>query len=559
MAMVLCCGNATAETGKISIAYVNGITNTELQGYESLQALARRYISTAQKPSDIEYRLFYNKTQGFFDDTGELDVQDSVEAKARQLAISALKKTLRLQETDHVTVEDGSPNHLLYKAYLDAFLSDIIFEKKVRTQDVFNDWNVIGTDGDVANDDIAKTAISIAYQVLNELTLDNNTRRVVLVPHSQGNYYVQAVAALIRARAPDAAKRLSVMGVGAVSSIALERKEHVSLRQDRALALHASTNDYYLAGNFEGGWQLGATPSQDDRLQINPNDPKNHGFIETYMSSIVVMLPFDGINCGRTVVPVERFAEERESRRQYFGHVCQEKYKAANGNVVVGIGANFPELRGVKLAPYIVKKIEASIPPIVSEAVFSDEFNGSSLDTSKWKATGPVNAVSIAGGFSQFAASGRIDTQGKVVFSGNKIVIEARMAGQGGSRDTSIGFTDADSGDLVYSGDTNYFSRGFFAAASGAYNLTDAPRATDGSAFNVLALGGSTNQFMEYRWTFDGDKITIERGTTLSSITQNATRTLGRSIVGRKYYLSIGTAGPNYSPGTWDWVRVYTY
>lgn len=187
----------------------------------------------------------------------------------------------------------------------------------------------------------------------------------------------------------------------------------------------------------------------------------------------------------------------------------------------------------------------ASVP----EPALFDQFDGTALDTSKWRATGPVNAVAIAGGFSQFAASGRIDTQGKVVFSGNKIVIEARMAGQGGSRDTSIGFTDADSGDLVYSGDTNYFSRGFFAVQAVPIILRTPQRATDGSAFNVLALGGSTNQFMEYRWTFDGDKITIERGTTLSSITQNATRTLGRSIVGRKYYLSIGTAGPNYSPG----------
>lgn len=198
----------------------------------------------------------------------------------------------------------------------------------------------------------------------------------------------------------------------------------------------------------------------------------------------------------------------------------------------------------------------------IGEASFvalSDDFNGTAIDASKWTATGPVSAVSVANHFAQFKASGRINTQGKVAFSGQKIVIEARMAGQGPSRDTSIAFTDAESGDLVYSGDTSYFSRGFFAVASGAYNIKDAPRATDGSPYNVLTVGTSTPEFRVYRWTLEGDKITIERGLTLDNMLENATRTLGRSIVGRSYYLSIGTAGPSYSPGTWDWVRVTTY
>ena len=54
-------------------------------------------------------------------------------------------------------------------------------------------------------------------------------------------------------------------------------------------------------------------------------------------------------------------------------------------------------------------------------------FNGSSIDTTKWVNIG-TGAVSITSGIAEFAALGRISTQGKVNFSGSKIVIEARLA-----------------------------------------------------------------------------------------------------------------------------------
>lgn len=207
-------------------------------------------------------------------------------------------------------------------------------------------------------------------------------------------------------------------------------------------------------------------------------------------------------------------------------------------------------------------------PPIIDPNAsnsLTEDFNGTAVDTTKWNIDGAgdgihIGPVSVANGLAEFGAWGRISTKAKVTFSGSKIIIEARMAGQGGSRDTSIQLVDSVSGDYIYSGDTSYFGEGFFAAASGAYNFTQREPSPDvpSSTLNVVRLGGSTNQFMEYRWTLDGDKFTMERGPTLNNITQTATRTLGRSIVGRSFYLSIGTASPDYSPGTWDWVRVST-
>lgn len=230
-----------------------------------------------------------------------------------------------------------------------------------------------------------------------------------------------------------------------------------------------------------------------------------------------------------------------------------------------------PPTNSIKFNVSGVTKAEANFPgtPIVVDPNASkgltEDFNGTAVDTTKWNIDGAgdgihIGPVSVANGLAEFGAWGRISTKAKVTFSGSKIIIEARMAGQGGSRDTSIQLVDSVSGDYIYSGDTSYFGEGFFAAASGAYNFTQREPSPDvpSSTLNVVRLGGSTNQFMEYRWTLDGDKFTMERGPTLNNITQTATRTLGRSIVGRSFYLSIGTASPDYSPGTWDWVRVST-
>jgi hypothetical protein len=135
------------------------------------------------------------------------------------------------------------------------------------------------------------------------------------------------------------------------------------------------------------------------------------------------------------------------------------------------------------------------------------------------------------------------------------------MAGQGGARDTHITLTDVVSNESIYSGDTNYANWGFYADAGGAYNFVEVerPSGVGPAPQNCTALGSTTTQFMEYRWTLQGNKITMERGPTLANITQSATRTLGKTIAGRSYKLSIGTGGSSYFPGTFDWVRLYTY
>jgi hypothetical protein len=193
-------------------------------------------------------------------------------------------------------------------------------------------------------------------------------------------------------------------------------------------------------------------------------------------------------------------------------------------------------------------------------SIFYDNFRLSAPDPAKWIVDGfgpsQIGPVSTSAGLAQFGAFGRISTNGKATFTGSKIVIEARMAGTGSSRDTSILLKDlSNTTNTIYSGDTNYCGWGMHASASGIFEITSGALEC-GGANKVRHVGVSTNQFMEYRWTIDGNQMTVERGATLTAITETMTLNLGQSIVGRSFLLSIGTASASYSPGTWDWVRV---
>lgn len=175
-----------------------------------------------------------------------------------------------------------------------------------------------------------------------------------------------------------------------------------------------------------------------------------------------------------------------------------------------------------------------------------DDFLEPSFAPLRWRIIGEP---ATAQGFAEFPAEVRIDTNGRTLFSGKRIVVEARLAGQGENRDTSMTLIDSVSADFIYSGDTNYLNRGFFAVGTGPYQFLE-----PGGTENIAALGQSSREFMEYRWVIDGNSLTFSRGPTLSRITQSLTRTLGRSIEGRSFYLSIGAAV--IGAGTWDWIRV---
>ncbi len=198
------------------------------------------------------------------------------------------------------------------------------------------------------------------------------------------------------------------------------------------------------------------------------------------------------------------------------------------------------------------------LPPVVASSLRED-FTGNTVDETRWTDVGfsqwdnqPVGPVSIANGLAEFGSYGRLSSKGKVVVSGSKIVVETRMAGRGGNRDTGVYLIDTDESarNWLYFGDTTYSGWGMYVGAYGRY--------AGAAAFVQAQNNSSTSAWMEYRFTVEGNLLTIERGPTLQQIDASQTRTvtLAQSTSGRQFYLHIGTAGPAYSPGTYDWLEV---
>ena len=115
---------------------------------------------------------------------------------------------------------------------------------------------------------------------------------------------------------------------------------------------------------------------------------------------------------------------------------------------------------------------------------------------------------------------------------------------------------DISNGDFLQIGDTNYGGYGFYLYGAGA-----AFNGTGSQTELMFTMGNSLASFMDYRITIDGRYMTIERSASLADpsqvvVTQNMT--LPQSIVGRTFYLRIGTGANDlyYSPGTFDSVSV---
>jgi PKD repeat protein len=189
----------------------------------------------------------------------------------------------------------------------------------------------------------------------------------------------------------------------------------------------------------------------------------------------------------------------------------------------------------------------AAIDTVASD--FEDTFVGTSFSSDYWTARGGTQCggSQVSGGYAKFYGGTNADTQGKRVFSGSKIVVEAVMAGTQANRDTHFELIDTVSGDVIQIGDTSYGGYGLYIAAAGQY------------AISQQGLSPTTSSFKSYRLSVQGKFVTIQRGDSFENM-EGATYEMGASIAGRSFYLRIGTGASDcvYSPGTFDMVRVIT-
>jgi len=186
--------------------------------------------------------------------------------------------------------------------------------------------------------------------------------------------------------------------------------------------------------------------------------------------------------------------------------------------------------------------------------VLYEPFDGPALNNTKWSnSSGSSASYSFASGIINLGGRTSLDTKGKVVFSGAKIVVEYRAGGT----EASVLLVDADTAtpaNAIMASNTMYRNWGLDIQAGGAFALTGG---------NVLAEGGYvvTNGRIDtaikfYRLTLEGTKVTLERGVDANSITETLTGTMSTTTAGRRFYLQFGTGTPPYAPGAFDWISV---
>lgn len=531
-----------------TILFVNGLNNTKTQAADSSEALIEALHAQGLPYGKYNIYSFYNPTEGVVSDVlGEA-------ANQIQWSNEQLKRADGAKEAYY---------KLLGSYYIERVASTATLPPSVGR--------------------IEKLADRLAREM--ERILESSPSLVV-VAHSQGNLYVEAAYAMLVAKnRSDLTAKIRVVGVAPASATTpsdryvLSTEDKIITRDLKGLALKFSLGTFTpLPANVE---PCTAGPTTcGDQIDWSRIDQDGHDFKKVYLS--------DALKTSTTSTPLPRIVYNlvRASLDELGATTPEPTVNSASCTApVVGqtmtcsvFGTNLPStvnFTATNCAPrpmvavtggtgnqrqftctpqqggdpvqvsYLVPGFIGPLPKVVFTP-FNEQFAGTTFDTSKWNSVG-AGTVVVSDGVANFACRSSLSTEGKYVVAGETIVIEARMAGTGPLRDTVFALYEEGGSSIIQAGDTNYGGVGLYLFGTGSFAL---PQTGNGT---------STSAFKEYRLTLSGRSAKIERGDTLDAISESVTRDLASSISGRTFYLLVGTGGPDYCPGTVDWVTVTTH
>lgn len=202
-------------------------------------------------------------------------------------------------------------------------------------------------------------------------------------------------------------------------------------------------------------------------------------------------------------------------------------------------------------------------------ATFNDTFGTASLDTNLWASASGYGLGTVAGGLLDLAPGAGVSTLGKRLFSGSKIDISTLIKVAGGSAyDTYLNLYDAATNEAINVGEHpgsigTTGPLGLYAYGSGGYAFTGTnrtPASVSGVSYEYS--GVTTTQFKVLNIQIDGNILTVQRGDQSAggaiTYSESFTRNLGRSIVGRQFYLLIANHASGSQNAKVDWIKVAT-
>ena len=202
-------------------------------------------------------------------------------------------------------------------------------------------------------------------------------------------------------------------------------------------------------------------------------------------------------------------------------------------------------------------------------AAFNDTFETASLDTNLWASASGYGLGTVAGGLLDLAPGAGVSTLGKRLFSGSKIDISTLIKVAGGSAyDTYLNLYEAATNEAINVGEHpgsigTTGPLGLYAYGSGGYAFTGTnrtPASVSGVSYEYS--GVTTTQFKVLNIQIDGNILTVQRGDQSAggaiTYSESFTRNLGRSIVGRQFYLLIANHASGSQNAKVDWIKVAT-
>lgn len=466
------CTGSSIETNpsRPMILFVNGIRNDSLEACQSSEALASVLVSGGISNKAFDFQYFHNPNDGIFDagDFVELRFQATLSAQA------AIEANGQLSDAYY---------RILGRAYA-GIASDCLAR----------------SDKTSVNCRVARTAVALKDKLVTLTT--GRAAGVILVAHSQGNFYSEAAFSLLVADGKeDSISRIRFYGAAGVSA-STPNWNWISSRFDVAIDLFdvhmIGTGHRRLPGNMVicqvepmangGGCPLGLVEN-------------GHGFKDVYIAS--------------------------------------NRYDAATGMTLSSIVVR-------TLGGYI-----AELAAIRAGGVgFSDTFNyqgtAPAFSGRYWNARTCADSLPsiLEDGSAWLPACAYLDTQGKITVSGDNTVIVARVRGPAEGRDSVIVLVDEVSGDRIQIGDTTYQSRGLYSYGSGAYS-------------HLATFGRSTSDYKYLKLELRGSRLTVKRASDLVATEDSRVVDLPNSAAGRRFYVLLSSGGsPDFAPAQFDSVQV---
>jgi PKD repeat protein len=563
------CGVYNSQGAATTIMFVNGINNSQPMACQSSNELILKMATNGVAWQKYNWTYFHNQNSGLGSDIVELQLQ-------------AIRSNAAL---------DGAGSGQSVEAYyqkLGEIYNSAIFGGNL-TEEV--DW--------VTRD---------LYNKVVEI-VETKGQSLVIVPHSQGNFYTEAVYALLKFKGKNnVIQKLRVVGVGVVAATSPSDK-YISSEVDNALSTQQLQTHSYAPGaiylnkyNVLSRTDNPCTGTDSfkkcgQEANLNTGDKwLGHGFVEIYLSgsvysevknkaysAVIAGMVQDSINELNAVAVVPTISDIAASNGTpttadavtftatassdngaittwswNFGDNTATSSEQSPTHTFSTAGTYTVTLTVTDAMGKQASKQKTITVSNTSTAVLqlTDSFDGTALYGTNWNAVSGAGGIQYSGTEVTFGGGSYATTQNKKTFSGSKIVLSGRFAGTGQNRDTHMDLVDVTNGDLLSIGDTNYRGYGFYLYGSGAsFNGVGSSTAV------MLTTGNTVSTFMDYRLTIDGKVVTIERSASLADPTQPIeTRnvTMPQSIAGRTFYLRIGTGAlvGGYSPGTFDSIAI---